>query len=79
VNAIVRRLLTIILIAAMWEAVAILHADDAGGPSVTELTIEQAVKLADRQGVWNSAISASCRPRSLNCSPGAAARSVSTA
>ncbi len=49
-NLLTRRLLPIIVMVLMWSDVATLPAADPFGPSVTELTIEQAVKLAGTQG-----------------------------
>ena len=49
-NLLTLRILPIIVMVLMWESGALLLADDVFGPSVTELTIEQAVKLAGTQG-----------------------------
>ena len=45
-NAVVHRLVPIIVMVLMWDACAVLRADDVVGPSVTELTLEQATELA---------------------------------
>ena len=49
-NAVVHRLLSIIVMVLMWDACAVLRADDIVGPSVTELTLEQATELAGVHG-----------------------------
>jgi hypothetical protein len=49
-NILTRRLLSIIVMVLVWVAGALPRADDVVGPSVTELTIEQAAKLVVRQG-----------------------------
>ena len=49
-NILTRRLLSIIVMVLVWVAGALPRADDVVGPSVTELTIEQAAKLVVAQG-----------------------------
>ena len=49
-NILTRRLLSIIVMVLVWDACAWLRAADVVGPSVTELTIEQAAKLVVEQG-----------------------------
>ncbi len=49
-NILTRRLLSIIVMVLVWDACAWLRAADVVGPSVTELTIEQAAKLVVAQG-----------------------------